>query len=83
MLNDIVCPRYDPIQKWGPSDCVASINAIIDKMDQLVASGNTDAVQQLKAIFGLEALTDNRDFAMTIAFPRTSSLMPAIFLHSA
>ncbi|KAF2090941.1 extracelular serine carboxypeptidase-like protein [Saccharata proteae CBS 121410] len=60
---------YDPIQKFGPSDCVASINAIIDKMDYLVSTNNTKAVQQLKNIFGLAALTDNRDFAMTIAFP--------------
>ena len=64
--------RYDPIQKFGPQDCVASINAIVDKMDLLVESGNTGAIQELKAIFGLEALTDIRDFAMTIAFPRTS-----------
>ena len=71
-ISDVsVTFRYDPIQKFGPSDCIASINAIIDKMDQLVSSNNTGAVQQLKAIFGLEALSDNRDFAMTIAFPRT------------
>ena len=60
---------YKPIQKFGPSDCTASINAIIDKMDQLVTSNNTAAIEQLKAIFGLEALEDIRDFAMTIAFP--------------
>ncbi|OCK74269.1 hypothetical protein K432DRAFT_386908, partial [Lepidopterella palustris CBS 459.81] len=60
---------YDPIQKFGPSDCVSSINGIVDKMDQLVSSNNTKAIDQLKAIFGLEALTDIRDFAMTIAFP--------------
>jgi hypothetical protein len=41
-------------------------------MDSLVASKNEEAVQKLKAVFGLEALSDNRDFAMTIAFPRTS-----------
>ena len=64
--------RYDPIQKFGPSDCVSSINAIIDKIDQVLASGNREAVQQVKAVFGLGALTDDRDFAMTIAFPRTS-----------
>ena len=60
---------YAPIQKFAPQDCVASINAIIDKFDALVAADNVEAIQQFKAIFGLEALTDNRDFAMTIAFP--------------
>jgi hypothetical protein len=68
--------RYDPIQKFGPSDCVASINSIIDKMDHLVSTNNTKAIQQLKAIFGLGALEDIRDFAMTIAFPRASLQMP-------
>ena len=61
--------RYAPIQKFGPSDCMGSINAIIDKMDHLVIMGYYDAVQKLKEIFGLGALTDIRDFAMTIAFP--------------
>ena len=65
----LIVARYDPIQKFGPSDCIASVNAIIDKMDRLVFSGNTKAVQELKTIFGLEDLTDIRDFAMTIAFP--------------
>ena len=60
---------YAPIQKFAPQDCVASINAIIDKFDALVAADNTDAIQQFKEIFGLGDVTDNRDFAMTIAFP--------------
>lgn len=60
---------YAPIQKFAPQDCVTSINNIIDKFDALVAANNTQAIHEFKAIFGLEALTDNRDFAMTIAFP--------------
>ena len=42
-------------------------------MDALVAANNTDAIQQLKDIFGLGELEDIRDFAMTIAFPRMLS----------
>ena len=60
---------YAPIQKFAPQDCVTSINDIIAKFDALVAANNTQAINEFKAIFGLEALTDNRDFAMTIAFP--------------
>ena len=60
---------YAPIQKFAPQDCVTSINNIIDKFDQLVAANNTKAIREFKTLFGLEALTDNRDFAMTIAFP--------------
>ena len=39
-------------------------------MDHVVFSDQTEAVQKLKNIFGLGALDDIRDFAMTIAFPR-------------
>ncbi|KAI9667512.1 MAG: hypothetical protein M1821_000328 [Bathelium mastoideum] len=60
---------YAPIQKYAPQDCVTSINNIIDKMDYLIGKNDTAAIQQLKNIFGLGALKDNRDFAMTIAFP--------------
>lgn len=64
------CHRYNPIQKFGPQDCIASINAIIEKIDDLVDSKNDPAIAQLKAIFGLEVLDDIRDFAMSIAYPR-------------
>lgn len=60
---------YDPIQKFGPQDCVSSINDIVDKFDALVAANNSAAVDEFKSIFGLESLTDDRDFAKTIAYP--------------
>lgn len=60
---------YDPIQKLAPQDCVASVNDIVDKIDALVQTGNEQAIQQLKTIFGLGALEDIRDFAQTIAYP--------------
>ena len=60
---------YAPIQKFAPQDCVTSINNIIDKFDALVATNNAEGIQEFKAIFGLETVVDNRDFAMTIAFP--------------
>jgi hypothetical protein len=40
-------PRYDPIQKLGPQDCIGRINDIVDKYDSLVESNNTAAIQQL------------------------------------
>ena len=61
--------RYSPIQQLAPQDCVSSINGIIDKFDALVALGARDAVDQFKSLFGLASLTDDRDFAQTIAFP--------------
>lgn len=60
---------YAPIQKFAPQDYVASINAIVDKLDSLVAKKETKAIQKFKELFSLGALSDLRDFAMTIAFP--------------
>lgn len=64
-----ICRRYDPIQKYAPQDCVGSINGLIPKIDHVFKHGNASQVHKMKALFGLESLTDNRDFAQTIAFP--------------
>ncbi|KAL1305477.1 hypothetical protein AAFC00_002353 [Neodothiora populina] len=60
---------YKPIQKYAPQDCVSSINAIVDKIDHVFASKDRAAINKMKALFGLESLVDDRDFAQTIAFP--------------
>ncbi|KAL6244769.1 hypothetical protein RBB50_008297 [Rhinocladiella similis] len=60
---------YNPIQENGPQDCITRINKIIDKIDHLIQTKNTKAIQQVKEIFGLGALSSLGDFAMTIAFP--------------
>jgi hypothetical protein len=60
---------YDPIMKFGPSDCISRIVNIVDKIDALIQSGDTEGIQQLKNIFGLGALSSLGDFAMTIAYP--------------
>lgn len=60
---------YNPAQLLGPQDCIASINNIVDKIDTLFRSKNHAAIQELKEIFGLTALKDDRDFAQTIAYP--------------
>lgn len=60
---------YDPIIRYGPSDCVSRIIDIVDKIDDLIDSKDQHGIQQLKDIFGLGALKDLGDFAMTIAFP--------------
>ncbi|KAL7626655.1 hypothetical protein AAE478_003429 [Parahypoxylon ruwenzoriense] len=60
---------YRPIQKYAPQDCVARINKIVDNFDMLISTKKTAAVNQFKALFGLEVLTDHRDFAAAIADP--------------
>lgn len=65
---------YKPIQKYAPQDCVTRINKIVDNFDLLVAKNHTKAIKQFKALFGLESLTDHRDFAAAIAV--SSLLLP-------
>jgi hypothetical protein len=60
---------YDPIQLLAPQDCVASINQIVDNIDLLVTANNIPAIEKLKALFGLSAVQDVRDFTQAIAFP--------------
>lgn len=60
---------YNPIMKYGPSDCISRIVNIVDKIDALIDSGDSQGIQQLKEVFGLGALQNLGDFAMTIAFP--------------
>ncbi|KAI0535231.1 extracelular serine carboxypeptidase-like protein [Xylaria digitata] len=60
---------YNPIQKYAPQDCVNRINNIIDKFDALIAKKHRVAIEQFKALFGLEVLTDHRDFASAISDP--------------
>jgi hypothetical protein len=61
--------RYDPVQKYGAQDCIASINNIVDKMDAVIETNNTGAIDQLKTLFGLQDLEDIRDFVYSVALP--------------
>lgn len=63
---------YNPILKYGPSDCISRIVGIIDKIDHVVDSGDKTAIQNIKEIFGLGAVSDIRDFAQAISYPRGS-----------
>lgn len=65
---------YDPILKFGPSDCIPRIVDIVDKIDDVIDSGNQAAIQELKEVFGLGALKNIGDFAQTISYPSMYSL---------
>jgi hypothetical protein len=60
---------YIPIMKYGSADCVFRVANIVDKIDAIIDSGNQEAIQAVKDVFGLGALKSLGDFAMTIAFP--------------
>ena len=59
---------YAPIEKFGPQDCIASINAIVEKIDYVFSTGDAALISKMKAVFGMEMLAD-ADFAQAIAFP--------------
>lgn len=60
---------YDPIQKFAPQDCTASLNAVVSKIDTVFSNGNETQIHHMKSVFGLETLKNNGDFAQTIAYP--------------
>lgn len=80
-MGELTLSRYAPIQKYAPQDCVASINAIVEKIDYVFGTGNTTLINQMKAVFGLESLGDG-DFAQTIAFPSKSTAIILRVLRS-
>lgn len=56
------------MQKFGPQDCIGSINGIVDKIDHVFETCDEPVIKHMKSIFGLGSL-DDADFAATIAFP--------------
>lgn len=73
---------YNPILKYGPSDCISRLVGIIDKIDEVIDSGDQAAIQEVKEVFGLGPVSDIRDFAQAISYPckqtisQTSSRSP-------
>jgi hypothetical protein len=55
---------FEPARLYGPPDCIKNTQILIDVVDNiLLKDNNTAKIQQLKNIFGLGSITDNRDFA--------------------
>jgi hypothetical protein len=58
---------YDPIQKYGPEECITSLQTAVGVIDALLdVSDPVPAI--LKGLFGLNELEDD-DFADVIASP--------------
>ncbi|GAA94723.1 uncharacterized protein L969DRAFT_103498 [Mixia osmundae IAM 14324] len=67
--SDVTYPKwYTAAQTYAPHACVATINNLVDRMDELHKQ-SPHAIPQLQKLFGLESLTDFRDFAYAIAEP--------------
>jgi hypothetical protein len=46
-----------------PQNCSLDVNRVIDHIDTILTSGTPLDKQQLKALFGLEGLQHDNDFA--------------------
>ena len=54
---------YEPTRQYMAKNCSADAEAVIAHVDTVLNSGNTTAIQGLKANFGLDGVTHDDDFA--------------------
>jgi hypothetical protein len=65
----IVFPEYfDPIQKYGPPECISAIQSAVQSIDTLL-SLPAPIPQAVKSLFGLGELKDDADFAEVLTIP--------------
>ena len=62
-------PQYhDPIQKYAPAECIATLQSAIKTIDSLLDLPEP-VPTALKTLFGLGELKDNSDFADVLISP--------------
>lgn len=59
---------YEPIRIYGPPDCISTQQKLMNVLDNIIMSNDSQTVDDLKTAFGLQNLTDSRDFANEISF---------------
>ncbi|KAI8967616.1 peptidase S28 [Mycotypha africana] len=59
---------FDPIIRYGPSDCIRNIRDAIAYIDSILFGNSTDDIDQLKKLFGAEGFYDD-DFASYLLNP--------------
>ncbi|RMZ91807.1 hypothetical protein DV736_g990, partial [Chaetothyriales sp. CBS 134916] len=59
---------YEPVRKYGPSDCIANQQKLINVVDNIFKKNDSATRETLKATFGLLDLTYDDDFANLISF---------------
>ncbi|KAH8094923.1 serine carboxypeptidase S28-domain-containing protein [Cristinia sonorae] len=60
---------FEPIRQFMPKNCSADVQAVIAHFDQVFTSGNTKAINSLKASFGMASLTHLDDVVDALKFP--------------
>jgi len=57
---------FEPIRQNMPKNCSADVQAVVAHFDQVIGSGNTTAINALKASFGMADLTHLDDVAAAL-----------------
>lgn len=57
---------FKPVQAGMPSNCSSDVTKVIDYVDSVLLSNDTDAITALKTKFGLAGLEHNDDFASVL-----------------
>ncbi|THH18761.1 hypothetical protein EUX98_g8903 [Antrodiella citrinella] len=57
---------FEPIRQFMPKNCSADVEAVVAHVDQVFTSGNTAAINSLKASFGMTNLTHLDDVASAL-----------------
>lgn len=58
---------YEPVRIYGPPDCISIQQKLMNVLDNIIMSNDSQTVDNLKSAFGLQNLTDNQDFANEIS----------------
>jgi hypothetical protein len=59
---------YEPIRTYGPPECIATQQKLMNIIDNIIMSNDTDTIDELKSAFGLEGLSNNKDFANVASY---------------
>ena len=62
-MNSHVWRYYDPIKEYLPKNCSTDVQAVIAHVDATFDSRDAVKIKEMKAIFGLEDIVHNDDFA--------------------
>ena len=57
---------FSPVQEGMPKNCSKDVNLVIEHIDDVLKTGSDEAVYDLKAMFGLETVEHNDDFAAAL-----------------
>jgi hypothetical protein len=59
---------YEPIRVFGPPDCIANHQKMMNILDTIIMANDSQTVDDLKSAFQLQNLTNNQDFANLVSY---------------